>query len=142
MRLRSKLAAAAALTALAGLVPASPASAAPHCGTVPQLPFRTEIGNTRVFTITSSIYVTCDVPIVSTTANGTLTRNGTPYDVIADTQTDPLTPYFVLHQKVTACPPATQAVYTSSISIEVVTTAGAELLPAATRSATINCALF
>jgi hypothetical protein len=122
---------------------AAPASAAPSCSAIPQTPYRTEIGTTRTFLIHWPIYFTCTAPIVSSTAFGTLTRDGLPWDATADYQPGLLN-YIVLHNTLNTapCPPATQSTYTSSLSGVVVTTAGAVVVGTSNMSASINCALF
>lgn len=131
---------AAALFALAIAVPARPASAAVSCNPIPQLPYKTEIGNTNTYLIHWPIYFACDKNILSATAYGTLKRGGSAFD--AKASEDAPNHFISFHQHTTPCPPATQAVYTSTISGVVATLGGVVTVPASTRSATINCALF
>lgn len=133
-----------AVLALAVLLPAQPASAA-SCSLIPQVPWKSEIGNTNTYLIHWATYVSCTTTIASSTATGTLTRNGTPYDVMVDEKSGVGTgqTWLVLHEKLTACPPATAATYRSSIGAAVVLGNGQVVnLPAQARSALINCALF
>jgi hypothetical protein len=140
MMLRTKALVAALLFLAVIAVPARPAAAAVSCSPIPQLPYKTEIGNTRTYLINWPIYFACDQNIITSTAYGTLTRNGSAYDAKVSQQAP--NSWLVLHQHTTVCPPATQAVYRSTISGVVVTLGGAVTVPAVSRSATINCALF